>query len=160
MSPHPNPIEPDGLLDGLQWGSILFGAVLDNVLTVIGFGLLTASLAGEDAFTQDEAAAERALQELASSPEFLLFGLFLGVAATVIAAFAGARRAGVHPVRHGGWIALCSAALSVVPYLLPGSVPAPSPPVWYEALGWCLLLPSGLAGGYLAARIARPPTAS
>jgi hypothetical protein len=160
VSSHPNPIEPDGLLDGLKWGSILFGAVLDNVLTVLGFGLLTASLAGEDAFSQDEEAAKRALQELASSPEFLLFGLLVGVAATATAAFVGARRAGVHHVRHGGWIALCSAALSIVPYLLPGSEPTHSPPVWYEALGWCLLLPSGLAGGYLAARFARPPTPS
>jgi hypothetical protein len=160
VSSHPNPIEPDGLWDGLKWGSILFGAVLDNVLTVLGFGLLTASLAGEEAFSQDEAAAERALQELASSPEFLLFGLLLGVAATVVAAFVGARRAGVHHVRHGGWIALGSAALSVVPYLLAGSAPAPGPPLWYEALGWGLLLPSGLAGGYLAARVARPPAPS
>jgi hypothetical protein len=160
VSPHPNPIEPDGLLDGLQWGSILFGAVLDNVLTILGFGVLTASLAGEDAFSQDQEAAERALQELASSPEFLLCGLLLGVVATATAAFLGSRRAGAHHVRHGGWIALCSAALAVVPYLLPGSEPAPSPPLWYEAIGWCLLLPSGLAGGYLAARTARPPTDS
>ena len=157
MSSHPSPIEPDGLLDGLRWGSIFFGAVLDNVLTVLGFGLLTASLAGEDAFSENEAAAERALQEMISSPEFLLFGLLLGVSATAIAAFIGARRAGVHHVRHGGWIALCSVALSILPYLIVGSEPAPSPPIWYEAVGWCLLLPSGLAGGYLAARAAPLP---
>jgi hypothetical protein len=154
VSSHPSAIEPDGLLDGLQWGSILLGAVVDNVLTVLGFGLLTASLAGEEAFSGDQEAAERALEEMASSPEFLLAGLLVGVCATAFGAFVGARRAGVHHVRHGGWIAVCSAALSLVPILLAGQAPASSPPLWYEALGWLLLLPSGLAGGYLAARLA------
>ena len=120
MTSHPSPIEPDGLLDGLQWGSILLGAVVDNVLTVLGFGLLTASLAGEEAFSGDEEAAERAFEEMATSPEFLLAGLLVGVCATAFGAFVGARRAGVHHVQHGGWIAVCSAALSLVPILLAG----------------------------------------
>jgi hypothetical protein len=130
VTSHPSPIEPDGLLDGLRWGSILLGALVDNVLTVLG----------------------------ASSPEFLLAGLVVGVCATSYGAFVGARRAGVHHVRHGGWIAVCSAALSLVPVLLAGQAPASSPPLWYEALGWLLLLPSGLAGGYLAERLARTPS--
>ncbi|MEN8182637.1 MAG: hypothetical protein ABFS46_08890 [Myxococcota bacterium] len=159
MTSHPRPIEPDGLFEGLRWSSIVLGAVLDNVLTLLGYGLLTTGLAGADAFSENEAAAERAFQDVVSSPEFLLLGLLVGVSATVIAAFVGARRAGVHHVRHGGWIAVCSVAFSLVFYLVPGSEPAPSPPVWYEALGWCLLLPSGLAGGYLAARTTRAPSA-
>lgn len=159
MASHPNPIEPDGLLDGLRWDSILLGGLLDNVLTLLGFSLLTAALAGDDVVSENEELAERALQEMASSPEFLLLGLLVGVAATTIAAFIGARRAGAHHVRHGGWIALCSAALSVLPFLFAGSAPGESPPLWYEAAGWCLLLPSGLAGGYLAARTAPTPGA-
>lgn len=157
MSTPPSPIEPQGLLDGLRWGSILLGALVDNVLTILGFGLLTAALASEEAFSEDPAAAERAYEELAASPEFLVLGLLVGVTATVYGAFVGARRAGVSPVRHGGWVAVCSAALSLIPYLLASQPPTSSPPLWYEALGWLLLLPSGLAGGYLAGRVLRLP---
>lgn len=152
---HPSrPIEPEGLLDGLQWSSILLGAALDNVLTLLGYALLIGWLAGGEA--PSEEMDEAAFQQLLSSPEFLVLGLGVGVSATVVAAFIGARRAGVHHVRHGGWIAVCSVALSLLLYLVPGSEPGADPPIWYEALGWCLLLPSGLAGGYLASRVPPP----
>jgi hypothetical protein len=151
MEPHPLPIEPQGLLEGISWRAVLFGAIVDTALTVFAFAILMLWVAGSDAFSPDEDVADRAIGGAVLSPEFLLCGLVVGVLATVIGAYVGARRAGIFHIRHGGWIAVCSALISLLFLLVPGANSEPTPPLWYDAVGFFLILPAGLLGGLLAA---------
>jgi hypothetical protein len=77
MQPAPTPIQPEGFLDGLRWGCILRGALLDIALTVAGSIPLTLWLAGPGALSEDETTAREALDAL-SSPEALFWGAVLG----------------------------------------------------------------------------------
>jgi len=152
MDPHPLPIEPQGLLEGINWRAVLFGAVVDTALTAFAFVILLFWVAGPDVFSQDEEAAGQAINATVLSSEFLLSGLIVGMLATVIGAYVGARRAGISHVRHGGWVAICSALISLLFLLDPGANSQSAPPLWYDAVGLVLILPAGLLGGLLAER--------
>ena len=152
MYPPPRPIEPEGMFDGLSPAAILLGAVVDNIATLLtSFGLILA-LGATDVFAEDEESSGAAFNELLDSPEFLFWSLVLGLSCTVLGAYVGARRAGQLHVRHGGWIAVASALFGLLFVLVPGQQPEQATPLWYEVLGWALLLPSGLLGGVLAGR--------
>lgn len=150
MYPSPSSIEPEGLFDGLKPGAILLGAVVDHLATVFVSVALIVALGPEEVFSKDEEVSKAAFEALASKPEFLLWSMILGLGCTVFGAYVGATRAGRLHVRHGGWIAVASAALGLVFMLLPGEQPGPAPPLWFEAIGWVLLLPAGLLGGALS----------
>ena len=149
-SPSPAPIEPDGLLDGLDWGSILRGALLDVFLTILASIPLLLYLAGPEAFAEDESVASQAVDEALASPEGLALSFAIGFAGTVAGAYYGSRRAGAFHVRHGGWIAVVSLLLAVPFYLVPGAGSTPSIPLWYDVLGILATVPAGLLGGLLA----------
>ena len=151
MEPQPFPVEPQGILEGISWRAVLFGTIVDIALTVFATAILMLWVAGPDAFSPDEEVAEQAVDAALLSPEFLLFGFIAGILATAIGAYVGARRATVFHVRHGGWIAVCSALVSLLFLLVPGATSEPTPPLWYDALGFALMLPAGLLGGLLAA---------
>jgi hypothetical protein len=150
MELQPSPVEPQGILEGINWRAVLFGAIVDIVLTIFASAIFIFWAAGPDAFSPDEAVAKQAVDAALLSPEFLLFAFVTGTVATAIGAYVGARRAGVFHVRHGGWIAICSALCSLLFLLAPGATSAPNTPLWYDALGLILMLPAGLLGGRLA----------
>jgi hypothetical protein len=150
MHSSPHSIEPEGLFDGLKPGAIFLGAVVDNLATVLVSIALVAVLGPEEIFSEDEMVSQAAFDALSSEPEFLLWSLVLGIGCTVLGAYVGARRAGQFHVRHGGWVAVASAALGLVSLLMTGGGPGPTTPLWYEATGWVLLLPAGLLGGALS----------
>ena len=82
---------------------------------------------------------------------FNLLVLVLGGLCTVYASFKAARRAGAYFIRHGGWVATASALSALVVIL---AVPeGPTQPLWVEILGFLIIIPSGILGGYIAARI-------
>jgi hypothetical protein len=150
-APSPAPIQPEGVFDGLRWGCIFRGALLDIALTVAGSIPLALWLAGPD--------AREALDRALTSPEGLLWSALLGLAATIVGAWYGARRAGALHVRHGGWIAVVSIALGLPFQLLSAGGSAGAYPFWYEAAGLAAMLPAGMLGGLLASRsvAAAPP---
>ena len=154
MDPLP-PIEPDGLFDGLQWGCILRGALLDIVLTVLGSVPLTLLLVGPADLPQDEEAAAEALRQAMVTPEGLFWGLVLGIAATAVGGWYGAQRAGALHLRHGGWVAVVSMVLGLPFYAAPSEAGAAATPLWYEFAGLVAMLPAGLLGGWIAARATR-----
>ena len=158
MYPLPSSIEPDGVFDGLKPGAIVLGALVDNVATgatsIVLFGLL----AGADAFSESEEIAQAAF-ELSSDPQFLVWSMVLGLSCTVLGGFVGARRAGRFHLRHGGWVAVASAAIAVLLLLLPTEAAGPLPPFWYNVIGWVLLFPSGLLGGAIADALHSPHAA-
>jgi hypothetical protein len=150
MELQPSPVEPQGILEGLNWRAVLLGAIVDIVLTMFASTILIFWVAAPDAFSPDEDVAKQAVDAALHAPEFLLFAFVTGIVATAIGAYVGARRAGVFHVRHGGWIAICSALCSLLFLLTPGATSGPNPPLWYDALGLILMLPAGLIGGRLA----------
>lgn len=152
MGPGPDAIEPEGIFDGLSWGSIVRGAILDNVVTIVAMIPLVALLAGSEWLGEDEEAAGRAIDEATASPEFMLLALVVGLAVTAWAAWWASRRAGRLHLRHGGWTAVTSAALAFVWLLAPGAGEGAASPFWYDALSLGLMLPAGLLGGWIAGR--------
>lgn len=150
MDLQPFPVEPQGILEGINWRAVLLGAIVDIVLTIFAGTIFIFWAAGPDAFSPDEDVAKQAIDAALLSPEFLLYAFVTGLFATAIGAYVGARRAGVFHVRHGGWIAICSALCSLLFLLIPGATSAPNLPLWYDALGLILMLPAGLLGGWLA----------
>jgi len=149
-------IEPEGFLTGLSPGAILFGAVIDIVASLASFFLL-AGMLGPEAPPNGGAPTEPAGADFYASPEFLIGSLVLGLAATVLGAFVGARLAGTLFVRHGGWVAVASTVL-MLPFLLVPTDAATPAPTWYDVVGWVLILPAGMAGGALAALVAASAT--
>jgi hypothetical protein len=147
----PPPIEPAGLLDGLDWLAIILAGALDIVLTIVGSLVLIFWLSPELLTIEDEG-LEQAFNQAVQSTEFLFWGLVMGLAVTAYAAYWGARRAGRHPVRHGGWIAIASAVMGTVLLLVPGLNEGPATLLWYDALGYALILPAGLLGGFVASK--------
>ena len=147
------PIEPQGIFDGLRWGCIIRGALLDIVLTAVASIPLLFLLAGPAAFSDDQEVANEAMDRALTSPEGLFWTMLIGFSATVIGAYYGARRAGTHHVRHGGWVAVVSLALGLPLLLLAGSQGGAANPLWYDALSIAGMLPAGLLGGLIAHKL-------
>jgi hypothetical protein len=155
--PSLDPIEPEGLFDGLSGAAILFGAVVDLGATIFA-SLLVMALAAPREAAADPAAAAEAMEAFYASGPLAALDLALGLVCTAFGAFVGARRAGKLHVRHGGWIAVTSTAMIAFLMLLAPPAPAaqgPELPLWYEALAWILIIPAGVAGGALAAALDR-----
>lgn len=146
----PGAIEPEGLFDGLSAGAILFGALVDIGATLV-CGILLMLVFAPEAISRNEAEAAAAIEALYASPVYNAVELAVGLACTTLGAVAGALRAGVLHVRHGGWIAVASTALTAFFTLAaPPETTTAAIPFWREALGWILILPAGVAGGVLA----------
>ena len=124
-------IEPEGIFDGLSGAAIGLGIALDIAATTLASALTLALIAPE--FTSnDEAAAGEALRVLMTKDWFHALELSVGLACTVLGAFAGARRAGLLHIRHGGWIAVGSTAVVA---LLSVLAPPPSSSTRYRSGG-------------------------
>jgi hypothetical protein len=141
----PPPIEPTGVFDGLRPGAILIGVVVDNLATFAANIFLVSLFA---AGVADEW-TEEVLEPLLASPEFLLASLVVGLLCTVFAAYVGARRAACFFVRHGAWIAVASAFLALFLYAVAGQQGS-RPPLWFDLVGFTLMIPAGALGGLLA----------
>lgn len=156
MNASPGPISPDGLFDGIQWSAVALGVLVDLLVTFVA-GIPILMLLAPDALGADPATAERAMEEAYRSPDFLLASLAAGLAATAYGAWVAARRAGAHPLRHGGWVAMGSLVLGLLPLVWADAGPAP--PAWYDLTGIVLMLPAGLLGGRIAQWQAPPDDA-
>jgi hypothetical protein len=150
LEPQPSPINPEGIFDDLRWGAIFLGAIVDIGITAVASIPLVSWYAGPEAFSLDEEVADRAFDALYASWEFLIISMAVGLAATVCGAYVGARRAGSHHLRHGGWVAVVSACIGVGGLLISGGAPQSASPAWFEALSIGLMLPAGVLGGVVA----------
>jgi hypothetical protein len=153
-STRPPAIQPTGIFEGLRPGAIVFGVVVDMAASMLGSLLLVAFFAGQQASRDGGASPGEAAQALAASQEFLFASLALGLLCTVLGAFVGARRASCFFVRHGVWIGIGSAVVGLLLYG-PAAREEPRPPLWFDLLGFSLLLPAGALGGWLAGLAAR-----
>lgn len=146
---HPAPIQPTGVFEGLRPGAILVGVLVDNLATFLTGPLLIALFASELTPEPGGELPEEALEPLLRSPEFLLASLVVGLLCTVFGAYVGARRAGCFCIRHGAWIAVGSALSSLLIYAAAGPQD-PRPPLWFDLVGFSLMIPAGALGGLLA----------
>ena len=138
----PPPIEPAGLLDGLKWRPIVYGVWVDIILTFVASIPLWFVFVGPDFFSENEDVANQAAIRAYNSDLFNVLDLIVGGLCTVVAALTAARRAGVHFVRHGGWVAGGSALVGV---LLLAILPAePSQPLWVDLVAFIVIVPCGL----------------
>jgi hypothetical protein len=92
---------------------------------------------------------DEALEALMASPEFLLASMAVGLLCTVLGAYVGCRRAACFFIRHGVWVAVGSALVSVISQALAGAED-PRPPLWMDIIGLTLMFPAGACGGLLA----------
>ena len=59
--------------------AIVRGALVDVVITIVGSVPLVLILAGENAASDDESVAQRAIEQAMASPEGLLWGALLSI---------------------------------------------------------------------------------
>jgi len=150
QEPHrPPAIEAPGIFEGLRPRAILLGVIVDNLATLLSSLLLVSYFAARQGLGEDGKISEEALEGLASSPDFLLASLAVGLACTCLGGFVGARRAGSSFARHGGWVGVGSALMAFAISLSSGPAPSP-PPLWLELAGYLLVVPAGVLGGLLA----------
>ena len=79
----------------------------------------------------------------------MLASLIVGLLCTVFAGYVGARRAECFFVRHGAWIAIGSAFSALFFYAI-AAEPGPRPPLWFDLVGFTLMIPAGALGGLFA----------
>ncbi len=153
----PPAIEAPGIFMGLRPRAILLGVIVDSLATLVASLVLVSTLAARQGVGSDGEISDEALDSLASSPEFLLASLVVGLACTSLGGFVGARRAGSSFARHGGWIGVGSALVALVLSVASGPDASP-PPIWFELTSYLLVIPAGVLGGLLAgARARRQP---
>ena len=145
----PPAIRPTGVFEGLRPGAILIGVVIDNLATLVATSFLLSLFAAGLAREEGGEVPDEALESLFTSPEFLLASLVVGLLCTVFAAYVGARRAACFCVRHGAWIAVGSAFYSLFLYAIAGQG-TPHPPLWFDLVGFTLMIPAGALGGLVA----------
>ena len=152
ISQGPPPIKPEGVLSGLKPGAIFIGVIVDYVATITSSVVLMAVLAERNSTDIWEETSGEALDAILASPEFFFWGFVLGALCTVFGGFIGAWRAARHHLRHGAFVALGSLLVSLLGFLLPST--GEPLPVWYEFLGILLMIPCGVAGGWIAEQLA------
>lgn len=148
-SGRPPAIQPTGIFEGLRPGAILTGIIVDNLATFFAGLVLVLLFAARVASQHGDDFSEESLEALGASPEYLVASLIVGLLCTVLGAYVGARRAACFYVRHGAWIAVGSTIVAFVLYALQGQ-DEPRPPLWFDIVGFALIIPAGVAGGLLA----------
>jgi hypothetical protein len=145
----PPSVEPTGIFDGIRPDAVLLGVIVDSVATIVsGFALLW--IFARPVIRQSGGdVPDDAFAAILTSPAFLLASFVVGLLCTILGGFVGARRAARFHVRHGAWIAVGSAVVSLVSYAV--SPPAEPNPLWFDLAGFALIIPAGVAGGLLAA---------
>jgi len=87
---------------------------------------------------------------------FTVTALVVGTGCTSFGAYVGARFAGSAFLAHGLLIGAVALAISVARFILfaldPPVAPGAVHPLWWELLGWLLLVGAGVVGGTLAKR--------
>lgn len=139
--------ELNHLFSGIKPGWVLLGVAADWVLTILFGGIIFPMFVdpnirelGEEAFAAHIASIER-------DPSYIAISLLLGSLATAIGGYLAAQKAQQVHLKHGLWVALASGASIVV---FAGDNWSTNIPLWVTILGWILLLPSGVLGGYFA----------
>ena len=147
--PHKAPsIEPTGIFDGIRPGAILLGVIVDTVATIVSGVALLFVFTVQVAWQHEGDIPDAPLDAMVTSPMFLFASLAVGLLCTILGAYVGAGRAACFHLRHGAWIAVGSAVVSLVSYAIPAQ--GEPNPFWLDIVAFTLIIPAGVAGGLLA----------
>ncbi len=122
---------------GIRIGSVALGVVIDKASFIILASGLSAVFS-------------------TSSTAFSVVALLLGTLCTTLGAYFAAARAHAAFLTHGLLVAAVAFAISFARYVAFSMNPPDDPgaihPLWWELVGWSLLVVAGLLGGSLARR--------
>ncbi len=149
MEPAPS-ISPEGFFTGVRPGPVIVGVLVDWILTIFSMILVSAYYLDPGVWEADDQEFEAAYNALFLDTEFLVVTFLLGALATVIGAYVGAKRAATLQLKYGLVIALAVGMSTLLLYLIPSDEPSTEMPLWYDVIGWLILLPAGVLGGYIA----------
>ena len=139
-----DPIEPHGILHGIQPRSVLRGLLWDIGLSTV-FGLLLAHYLVPNGLS---GSSESELDAVFASGEFNLLFLPIGLGCTAFGAYRAAIRCAGAEAANALAVGVTSLLLSLVGFLLPSL--SGYPPLWIVVANFVLILPAAAAGGAFA----------
>ncbi|MGE4649570.1 MAG: TIGR04086 family membrane protein [Myxococcota bacterium] len=155
----PSPVEASGFFTGLRPLPIVVGVFADNLATMLGGLLFLSAQVERYGIQPGDELPEEVLRGLQNDPTLLAGSLVIGILATTLGGYAAGRMARGHRRQHGAFVGLVGVLLGLLAY-----GPAASgerPPLWYDLMGFLLMIPAGALGGTLAefwsARTAKTP---
>ncbi|NRA07256.1 MAG: TIGR04086 family membrane protein [Myxococcales bacterium] len=152
----PSPVEASGFFTGLRALPIVVGVFVDNLATMLGGLLFLSAQLERYGIRPGDELPEEVLRELHSDPTLLAASLVIGILATSLGGYAAGRMAHGHRRQHGAFVGLVGVLLGLLAY--GSAVAGERPPLWYDLLGFLLMIPAGALGGALAElRSARTP---
>ena len=116
--------------------ALIAGALLDNVTTLFLMTLLAAALASTG-LSEDDVMLRM------KSTSGQLLGLIIGLGCTGLGGYVAGRMAKKAHVLHGALVAMTGMILAVIFH-------DSHDPLWFDILGFSVMLPVGMAGGYFA----------
>lgn len=122
----------------INFKAIIVGAVADNAGTLLLMTVLAALLV-RTGLSEDEVMSRM------KSAAGLLLGLIVGLGCTVGGGYLAGRMAGRAEVLHGALAAAVGLVLSIIFW-------ESGDPLWFDITGFAMMLPAGMAGGYVAHR--------
>ena len=152
QTPHPSPVEAPGFFTGLRALPIAVGAFVDNLATMLGGLFFLSVQVDRYGIRPGDELPEEVVRTLQNDPSLLAASLVIGTLATGLGGYAAARLAGCHRARHGAFVGLVGVMLGLLAYAPATAVERP--PLWFDLLGFLLLIPAGALGGALAQLIA------
>lgn len=139
--------ELNQLFSGVKPGWVLLGVAADWLLTILFGGAIFPMFADPNIAELDQEALAAHIASIEQDPAYIAISLLFGSLATAVGGYVAAQKAQQVHLKHGLWVALASGA-SIL--LVSGGSWNTAMPLWVVIMGWLLLIPSGIFGGYFA----------
>lgn len=124
-------------LSDIRFKAVIVGVIVDNAGTLLLMTTLAAMLVSTG-LSEDEVMGRM------KSTNGLLLGLIIGLSFTVLGGYLAGRMAKQAEMLHGALVAVTGMTIALI--FRGGD------PLWFDIAGFTLMLPAGIAGGYLALR--------
>ena len=119
--------------------AILLMLVLDTISGVALMGVMGSHVLQEGLTDQQ---VNEAIAAVTHNRDFLLWSLILGTLSTIVAGYVAARIAKKEPYLNAGVVGVLGIAI--------GLIFSADYPLWFNVLGFLLVIPAALLGGHLA----------
>ena len=127
---------------------IVVGVFADNLATMLGGLLFLSAQVERYGIQPGDELPEEVLRALQSDPTLLAGSLVIGILATTLGGYAAGRMAHGHRRQHGAFVGLVGVLLGLLAYA--PAAAGERPPLWFDLLGFLLMIPAGALGGALA----------
>jgi hypothetical protein len=131
-------------MQGISFKAVILGTAamfaLDILIGIVLFGIFAEGLTS--GMTEQELDAVSA--DLIKNEAYLFWGAVLGTLTTIVGGYVAARVAGLLPYKNAFAFGVLGIVIGI---LLPGDFP-----LWFNILGFVIVLPAALFGAYIAKR--------